>query len=289
MARGPTAALSLIEAHVEIDSAPRSAREIVHSIIISEGWFEGDEAIERSDAWSGSFLHQARAALNIAIENGEFQRYSFNSRNSDYIQGSCYCEPQDTRAIISAKRRRANSLRLYAAINSRTANDLELLCVKLLTLLGVDEPRGTPRSGDGGVDFYGYSNFGFILKEEILPAGAEKNMRVWFVGQAKHYDRTHVSTKDIREIVGSVALAKAKLFAGAADPMEKFQAKLCEPVFSIFVTTGRFSRDSKDLMAKSGIVAMDGPQLGQFLADNAVGLIDETFDLEAFNSWIDGA
>lgn len=289
MARGPAAALALLEAHVRIDSAPRSAREIIHSIIITENWFEGDEANERSEAWARSFLHQARMALNTAIENGEYQGYAFNSRNPDYIQGSCYCEPHDTPDIILAKRKRANSLRLYDAINSRTADDLELLCVKLLTLLGVDDPNGTPRSGDGGVDFYGYSNFGFILKEEILPAGAEKNMRVWFVGQAKHYDKTQVSTKDVREIVGAVALAKAKLFAGAADPMNKFQAKLCEPVFSIFITTGRFSRDSKDLMAKSGIVSMDGPQLGQFLANNGVGLIDEDFDLEAFNSWFGGS
>ncbi|MGY6551658.1 MAG: restriction endonuclease [Erythrobacter sp.] len=286
MVAGPAAALELIEGYVSLLSPPKSARDILEEIIIDQQWRLGDEAKEFAERWANSFIFRARTQLNAAIEQGEFQAYSFNSANADYIQGSCFIEPHDSPEIRNAKIRRSNCLQLYEAVKSRTADDLEILCKKMLTLLGVKDPEGTPRSGDGGVDFYGYSDFGFILKEEILPAGAEKNMRVWFVGQAKHYTKTHVSTKDVREIVGSVELARAKLFANSEDPMKKFQAKLCDPVFSIFVTTGRFSRDSRSLMAKSGIVAMDGPQLGQFLADNGVGLVNDNFCAESFNAWI---
>lgn len=286
MQPGPVSAFNVIERHVEIESAPRSGKEILHEIIIAEGWFTGEEAQEKTERWARKFLDRARKFLNKAIEDGDFQPFGFNSRNSDYIQGSCFLEPDDGEEIMSAKRKRANTLKLYRAISNRTADDLELLCVKLLTLLGVTNPSGTPRSGDGGVDFYGYSNFGFILRPEILPAGAEKHMRVWFVGQAKHYDASQVSTKDIREIVGSVSLARAKLYAGRNDPLESFTARLCEPVFSMFVTTGRFSKDSKDLMRRSGIIPMDGPQLGQFLADNNVGLKNERFEQNVFDEWI---
>lgn len=286
MTPGPAAALAVIESYLDIDSGPQSARELLRAIVAGEGWFPEGEVTEKSDGWARNFLERARRHLNGAIENGEFQAFAFNSKNEDYIQGSCFCEPSDSQRIREAKLRRANTLRLYEAIKARTADDLELLCVKLLGLLGVDDPRGTPRSGDGGVDFYGYANFGYVLKEEILPAGSEKHMRVWFIGQAKHYEETQVSTKDIREIVGSVELARAKLFAGSNDPMAKFKAKLCEPVFSLFVTTGRFSRDSKDLMKKSGVIPMDGPQLGQFLADNGIGLLANDFHQATFDDWI---
>lgn len=286
MVPGPVAALELIEHYVSLVSPPKSARDILEEIVIDQNWGVGDDAKELAERWANSFTARARTQLNEAIEQGEFQAYSFNSGNADYIQGSCFVEPHDSQEIRYAKIKRSNCLQLYEAIKARTADDLEILCKRMLTLLGVKEPEGTPRSGDGGVDFYGYSDFGFILKEEILPAGAEKNMRVWFVGQAKHYTKTQVSTKDVREIVGSVELARAKLFANSDDPMQRFQAKLCDPVFSIFVTTGRFSRDSKSLMAKAGIVAMDGPQLGQFLADNGVGLVNDSFCAEKFNSWI---
>ncbi|WP_083825571.1 restriction endonuclease [Citromicrobium sp. JLT1363] len=263
-----------------------SAETLLRAIVIGEGWAEGEEAAENAEKWASKFLERARTFLNRAVEDGTYQHYCFNSGNPDYLQGSCYCEPGDDAEVLKAKRRRANTLKLYQAISARTADDLELLCVKLLRLLGVSRPNGTPRAGDGGVDFYGYSNFGFILKPEILPAGAEKHMRVWFVGQAKHYDASQVGTKDIREIVGSVSLARAKLFAGEKDPMRQFSARLCEPVFSMFITTGRFSRDSKDLMKKSGIIPMDGPQLGQFLADNGIGLTDDLFDQNEFDDWI---
>ena len=286
MRPGPAAAVSVLENYVDIDSPPMSAAALLRTIIIGEGWAEGEEASEQAERWSKNFLERSRTFLNRAVEDGAYQHYGFNSGNEDYLQGSCFCEPGDNADVVKAKRRRANTLKLYHAVSERTADDLELLCIKLLHLLGVSKPHGTPRSGDGGVDFYGYSHFGFVLKPEILPAGAEKHMRVWFVGQAKHYDASQVSTKDIREIVGSVSLARAKLFAGEKDPMKRFSARLCEPVFSMFVTTGRFSRDSKDLMKKSGIIPMDGPQLGQFLADNGIGLNEDVFEQEAFDSWI---
>ncbi|WP_324260964.1 restriction endonuclease [Altererythrobacter sp. H2] len=288
MVPGPAAALDAIGRYLEIEAGPIAVRALLVNIIVGERWLVGDEAAEKAQKWERSLLVRARAHLNACINDGSFIAFTFNTLNPEYIQGACYCEPSDPPDIVEAKRRRRNSIKLFDAIRVKTANDLEILCVRLLTLLGVKDPRHTPRSGDGGIDFYGFSDFGYILKPEILPAGAEKNMRVWFVGQAKHFDKTGVSTKDIREIVGSAELARAKLFAGKNDPVRFFSAKLCDPVFSMFVTTGEFSRDSKDLMKKSGIIPMDGPQLGQFLADNNVGLIGEEFDDSAFDTWLYG-
>ena len=288
MRPGPARAHALLEKYIGIEDNPCAAERILARIIRGEGWFIGDEIHEHASKWRNAFSERIRRFLNDKFNEGTFQVFALNSSNPEYIQGSCFVEPNDSPKVRDAKAKRSNTLKLYQAIKSRSDEDLETVCVRLLKLLGVDNPHPTPRSGDGGVDFYGCANFGFILKKQILPAGSERNMHVWFVGQAKHYEATQVSTRDVREIVGSVQLARAKLFAGNIDPMKNFSARLCDPVFSIFVTTGRFSKDCIQLMKSVGVVPMDGPQLGQFLADNNVGLINNQFCENCFKEWLLG-
>ena len=111
-------------------------------------------------------------------------------------------------------------------------------------------------------------------------------MKVWLVGQAKHYDASQVSTKDIRELVGSVSLARTKTYAGSKDPLARLQMRSCDPVVYLFFTTGRISRDARDLLQKAGVVGMDGGQLAIFLADCGVGLDEEGhFCREEFRRW----
>jgi restriction endonuclease Mrr len=95
-----------------------------------------------------------------------------------------------------------------------------------------------------------------------------------------------LSTKDIRELVGSVALAKSKVFAGKTDPLSGLQMRVCDPVVYLFFSTGTITRDARDLLTKAGVVAMDGLQLAMFLADHGVGLAYDEFSQEAFRNWL---
>ena len=164
--------------------------------------------------------------------------------------------------------------------------EFEYLSGRVLSLLKVEEEYVTRSSGDQGIDFYGKVPFGEIIKPGVLTPGAEKNMKVWLVGQAKHYDATQVSTKDIRELVGSISLAKSKIYAGSKDPLAQLQMRTCDPIFFLFFTTGSISKDAKDLLRRSGVVAMDGYQLAIFLADNGIGSVNDNFDPNVFRSWI---
>jgi restriction endonuclease Mrr len=112
-------------------------------------------------------------------------------------------------------------------------------------------------------------------------------LSVWLVGQAKHYEKTAVSTRDIRELVGSVILAQSKTFAGKKDPLERLELRVCDPVVYFFITTGRFTRDSKELLNRSGVVAMDGVQLSVFLADNLAGHDGDELSIETIERWLE--
>ncbi|WP_171210285.1 MULTISPECIES: restriction endonuclease [unclassified Ruegeria] len=115
----------------------------------------------------------------------------------------------------------------FEAINP---NDFEWLCGRTLSLFQVEEEFVTRSSADQGIDFLGRVPVGEILKPAVIDPGPEQHFKVWLVGQAKHYQATQVSTKDIRELVGSVALAKSKVFAGKTDPLSNLQMRVCDPV-----------------------------------------------------------
>jgi restriction endonuclease Mrr len=144
----------------------------------------------------------------------------------------------------------------------------------------------TRASADQGIDFFGRVPIGEILKPAIIDSGVERHFKVWLVGQAKHYRSTQVSTKDIRELVGSVALAKSKVFAGKIDPLASLQMRICDPVVYMFFTTGSITRDARDILNRAGVVAMDGLQLAMFLADHSVGLDGIEFAPATFRAWL---
>jgi len=115
--------------------------------------------------------------------------------------------------------------------------------------------------------------------------GFYTTLSVWLVGQAKHYKETKVATPDIRELVGSVELARARAFAKPAS-LPNLEMRLCDPVFYLFFTTGKISRDGWALMKASGVVGMDGAMIAAFLADHDVGCSGGTFAASLFEAWV---
>jgi len=155
-----------------------------------------------------------------------------------------------------------------------------------LELLKVEKPFVSRQTADQGIDFFGRVPYGKILQPSFLHPGAEKHIAVWLVGQAKHYPDSNIGTSDIRQLVGSVELARAKVFAGSTNPLSELTTRLCDPIIYLFFTTGRFSRDSVELLSRSGVLAFDGLQIGQFLADHGIGLAADLFDQVLFDRWL---
>ena len=288
MSPGPASVVDILEDYVALDRSPISLVSLILEIINQRGWYAGDEAEEKAALWLENVRNRLRSRMNEENSLGFCVSYAWNSSGTEYIQGSCFCEPGDDANVAVAKRKRSFTFQIRDAVRTFHWREVEVLCKKMLTLFGVLDPQVSRSSADAGVDFFGYSDIGAILKPQVLPSGAEKQLRVWFVGQAKHYPTTKISTREIRELVGSADLARSKIYAGNDDPLKKFTARLCDPIFSLIVTTGRFSRDSIDLMKKSGVIAMDGGQLGQFLADHGIGIEKGSFSEVTLKSWAIG-
>lgn len=286
MKPGPAAAAALIDSHVGLSAPPRPLIDVLREIIRSQGWFAGDEADEKAAAWLSVFQVRLAEIRQTAIEQTRYIQFDFNSSGTGHIQGACFCEPSDPPDVSQAKTNRALAPEIRAYFESITDAAFEKLCAAVLELLGVDEPFFSQKAGDQGIDFFGRAPFSTILSQTALPAGVEKTLGVWIVGQAKKYKDTVVGTADLRELVGSTQLARAKVYSGPEDPLADLQMRLCDPVFYLLITSGSFTRGSQRLIERAGIIAMDGGQLAQFLADHGRGLKDGAFDVPTFEEWL---
>ncbi len=286
MPPGPAAAALLIANVIRPDSPPRKTTDLLLEIILFESWFLGSVAQDKTDQWADRFIKRVELIISDARSSGSYLTFGFNSSGTDYIQGSCFVEPADPVEIKIGKIRRSKTLAIADCCRKLTSGQVEQLCGNILHLLHVEKAFVSRRSADQGIDFFGRVPYGEILKPSFLDAGAEKHIAVWVVGQAKHYPDTAIATGDIRQLVGSVELARAKVFVGNIDPLSDLTVRLCDPVIYLFVTTGRFSRDSLHLLSRSGVLAFDGLQIGQFLADHGVGIVGDAFDPVAFDNWL---
>jgi len=286
MLRGPVDAANTVERYVRVTDPPRSVDDVLQEIIVGENGLDPLDAADRVGAWKARFLSKLDHKKEQAIKSGSFLTFCFNSTGANFIQGACFVEPRDTEAVKREKESRAKHESYLDLFSELSPTEFEGLCGKVIHLLRVDEASVTRASADQGVDFYGRLPLGSIIKPSEISPGAEKNLCAWIVGQAKHYQKTSVSTKDIRELVGSVELAKSKVFAGTADPLQGLDIRVCDPVVFLFITTGRFTRDSRDLLARSGVVSMDGIQLSVFLADHEAAQDNGELALDALQAWI---
>lgn len=285
---GPAAALETLSVAVAVDSPPREARDILADICLSQEWVEStSEAAEKGEAWEEGFLERARRQVNELEANGRPSPFTFNSSSEYMIQGAAFIEPADDEAARQAKVRILQESSYANAIANLTPREFEMACGETLRLLGVRDPVVTRQSGDEGIDFHGLLHLEDVA-EEFFPS-VRRQLRVWIVGQAKQYPTGVVSTFEIRELVGAVELARGQAFSSENHPYASLLLRACDPVFYLFITTGRLSPPSWTLVTKSGVIAMDGQMLARFLASHGVGCDDSgSFDPKLLTSWISG-
>jgi len=272
---------------MDIEAGPRPAVEWLTEIGVAQGWTSGkEEAREWAERIEQRFLEALRQELNELTKLGRFAPFAFNSSSDYMLQGCAFAEPKDLDEVKEAKARRARFSEYGQALQQLSATDFEALCVGILALVGVDSPRLTPTSGDEGIDFYGR----FPLEDRVFPQDIyptiQKQLAVWMIGQAKRYQATRVSTPDIRELVGSIELARSGAYGDGPEKYGDLELRACDPVFYLFFTTGRLSANSWRLLRRSGVVAMDGQMVASFLADREIGVVSGEFDGAKFKQWV---
>ena len=143
--------------------------------------------------------------------------FAFNSSSPDHIQGPYYIEPCDSPEIRQAKLNRLNRYPLRPIVESLTPNQFEALCVGLLRLLGARDYAGTKRTRDQGIDFFGRLVISDLDADTSPFFRITDHLSVWLVGQAKNYPNGKVSSAEIRDLVGSINLARFKEYASTTD------------------------------------------------------------------------
>lgn len=175
-----------------------------------------------------------------------------------------------------------------AALAALSPSEFEVLCAGVLSLLGVERVKVTPHGADEGIDFYG------VVRGQGLPRlgfdGAvfelSQQVSIWLLGQAKHYSKSRVATPDLRQLVGSVELARSRVYSSSKPKYEDLRIRVCDPVLMLFFTTGTVTSAGWRLAETSGVVALDGEMVASFLAENEIGVEDGGYSDAAFYTWL---
>ena len=270
-----------------LTASPQRITSAAAPVIHSLGWRTTiDDALDLASQWEARLTEYLRNTLNEHSELGRPTRLCFNSSANDHIQGSCYCEPTDPAETRTFKGRRALTQAYVDAIARLEPHAFENLCAKTLTLLGVTSPKTTRQSGDQGIDFYGAVDAQSMFYPKDLYPTIQKQLTLWVVGQAKHYLELQSGTAEIRELVGSLELARAKAFGSCTPDLDALNLRLVDPIFLIFISSGYISRNAWHLLKNSGVLAMDGDMLAAFLADRGIAIDAGNFSSTRFEAWI---
>jgi len=291
MKPGPALIADIIYGELPLDSEPIKLTRVTEQVIMER--FTGLDPIEKASEWEAPIKSRLLKYIKATEERGAQSQVAFNSSSSYMIQGACFIEGTDSDEVVEQKRRRLRWKDYYETLQELSPREFELLCKEVLKLIGARNVKLTKETRDEGIDFYGRLSVADLIKPSsaFIFRPFESFLEIWLVGQAKHYRAIKVATPDLRELVGSVRLASARVFADLdPDKYPDLLVRVADPVFMLFFTTGRISIDGWQLVKKSGIVAMDGEMLAAFLADHDVAIIDEhgtrQFSRDMFFEWL---
>lgn len=232
-------------------------------------------------------LDTVRARLlsdrNSAESNGVPWHIELYGSEDEWIRGASFNDESLNPVEMAVRARRAYSATALTELRGLSAFEFERACTTILTRLGCENAHTSPQRDDGGIDFYGQLSLKGRLNTALPLGGIDRQANVWLIGQAKHYPTRAIQTSVIRELVGSVELARTK---GAIHSWHGLELRPFDATVMLVFTTGWFSSGSISLLSQSGVLSMNGEQLATFLCDAGVGFIDShtSFDLAAFRA-----
>lgn len=286
----PSKILTLIEDRVGIADRPREVKRLITECIISDvPALTKDAAAELAEKHSHTVIQEVYK--KISSETDSYFGYAYHitiieAASGFYISGSCCDKSSDTLQVREDKRNRARRFLYEVLISGLTPRQFEAFCGKFISLLGVKDPIVTPSSNDQGLDFIGKWTIGEILNKSSLPIAAERQLNIWLAGQAKAYKKTKLNTSEIRELVGSIELARSKAYSSVDHAYNSLNIRACDPVFYLFMTTGDTTKGVRTLLEKSGVIFFDAQLLGLFLADRLGQIFPNGPNQTEFENWL---
>lgn len=269
-------------------SDPVEVRTLCYDILVN-GYKDPDDALEQAVSVQEKVIRHLHAIAEKAADGAFAARFAINKSSGYFIHGSCFALPSDPADVVEAKKRRSHAWRYASKISELNPIEFEALCCGLLAIMGVEQPSTTKRSGDEGVDFFGRIAIPATTLGPVISPNLASKIYFWVVGQAKHYKKTVAGTPELRDLFGSIELAKAGVTNPIGDAAEDVRVRIADPIVYMFVTSGRISSQARQLLASSGVYGVDGEMVSTFLADNAIGVDDHgDFQDAKFDEWIRG-
>lgn len=275
LARDAARLIELLLARIRLDSPPEDLHDLLSEIAHTAGLRSSlDEAQELVDELIERVRRELDVQMNEAIERGVTWRIEVFGSSHEWIRGAAYLDGSLPGEVSVVRSRRAHIDAAISWLNSlEDPYVFEGLCTTILKSFGCEYPRTSWKSNDGGIDFYGRLSLHGRLDSQMPLGGFDRGAGVWLIGQAKHLRGNSVGVAVIREMVGSVELART---GGALRDWPDLDFRPFDPVIMLVFTTGRFTSESMRLLNKSGMLSMDGAQLATFLCDAGLGFTAES-------------
>ena len=155
-------------------------------------------------------------------------------------------------------------------ITSLSPREFEILIGNLLVIRDCNELIITPRSHDAGFDFIGKINLGAKMKRPKAFYGISllDEHDLYLFGQVKRYHlKCPIGPGSIQSLVGSIDMLNK---GGGTKSIDKLIIHLqawgwrpFSPLFPVFITSSRFTKEMPGLAFKQKFLFMDGEQLSQ--------------------------
>lgn len=275
LARFKTELIEGLFERMQIDSPPKELHELLSDIAHTEKLCNSlDDAQELVDELIVGIQQHLNTLIEEATELGVTWTIDVFGSSNEWVRGSAYKDETLSSQMNIVRSRRAQKGDVKDWLDS--LDDpyfFEALCTAVLKSLGCENPRTSWKSNDGGIDFYGRLSLQGRLDSQLPLGGFDRGVGVWLIGQAKHYPGKSVGVGVIREMVGSVELART---GSALREWPDLDFRPFDPVIMLCFTTGEFSRNSINLLNKSGMLSMNGEQLATYLCDVGLGFSAST-------------
>lgn len=182
----------------------------------------------------------------------------------------------DRRVLLARLRCQPELRNELVAMDDRA---FELLCGRLLELMGCDRVKVTRGTKDRGIDMLGR----LPASTGVLP-GARRmvlgSLNLVLVGQAKRYGSdSKVGPEEVRQIAGTwtlilLARANGELENHVGEAIDDLGVRAEDPPVPMIVTSSGFTRPAVQEARSGGVVLINGLQLAYALAREGVAIED---------------
>lgn len=277
-----------LEDLIGIDGASRDIVAAIVDVLLANGYDEIDAAILAGERRS-LIIDLIDRRQTAAEKQGLIHKLEVCGVFRSEIGGAGKAHPEDDEKVQLAKQGRRRAESILSKIRSLSPEEFESFGAAVVRSLGASVAAKTRQTGDQGIDFVGTTRLGELLEHPKKIFRLAHDMQIDFIGQAKHYPTRTIQPSTVRELVGSLELARSRHFSSEKFKLlEDLSLRSFSPVFALLLTTGKVSAGARQVAEKSGIVIRSGEQLATYLADLGVGIDPITceFSDARFASWM---